>query len=118
MTAFEDGPRPLLVPVHFGLERVEGVELHLVPDALDELDLHLPPIEVSVEIEEVNLEQRRAIVDRRAGAKAGDGWKGAPVDPRDDRINSVSKPVGRLKRDIRRRHAKGASQPLARNHSA
>ena len=57
-------------------------ELELVPDALDELDLHLPPIEVPVEIEEMNFEQGRAVIDRRPRTKAGDGRKGAPVDPR------------------------------------
>ena len=118
MTAFENRPRALLVPVHFGDKRVEGIELQLVPDALDELDFHFAPIKVAIEIEEVNLEQRRAIIDRRAGAKAGDGRKGAPVDPRHHRVNPVSEPVGRLQRDIRRRHAKGAPQALARNHLA
>ena len=39
---------------------------------------------VSIEIEKMNLEQGRPIIDRRAGAEAGDGRKSAPVDPRDD----------------------------------
>ena len=94
------------------------IELQLIPDAFDELDFHFAPIEVAVEIEEMNLEQGRAVIDRRAGAKAGDGRKGAPIDPRHDGINSVCKPVGRLERDIRRRHAKGAPQALAGNHLA
>ena len=92
--------------------------MQLIPDALDELDFHFAAVEVAVEIEEMNFEQRRAVIDRRAGAEAGDGRKGAPVDSRHDGVNSVSKPVGRLKRDIRRRHAKGAPQALARNHLA
>ena len=56
------------------------VEPELVADALDELDLHLPPIEVAVEIEEVDLEQRRPVVDRGQRAEARDRRKGAPVD--------------------------------------
>ena len=98
--------------------RAKGIELQLVADALDELDLHLAAIEVAVEIEEMNLEQGRPVIDCRAGAEAGHGGKGAPVDPRDDRVNPVSQPVGRLKRDIRRRHAERAPQALARNHLA
>ena len=46
------------------------VELELVADALDELDLHLAPIEVAVEIEEMNLEQGRAVIDRRAACRS------------------------------------------------
>ncbi len=115
---FQNLARTLLVALHFRLERVQGIELELVPNALNELDFHFAPIEIAVEIEEMNLKQGRTVIDCRAGAEAGDGGKGAPVDPRHDGVNSVSKPVGRLKRDIRRRHAKGAPQALARNHSA
>src|ERR1700678_864683 len=117
-TRLQNLPGSLLVAVHFGDKRVEGTELQLIPDSLDELDFHLAPIEVAVEIEEMNFEQRRTVVDRRARAEAGDGRESAPVDSRHDSVNSVSKLVGRLERDIRRRHAKCAPQALTRNHLA
>src|SRR6185437_16827284 len=98
--------------------RGNGIELQFIADTRDELDLHLAAIKIPVEIEEMNFEKRRPVIDRRARAKAGDGRKGPPVDPRDDGINAMRKPVGRLKRDIGRRHAKRAPQALARNHLA
>ena len=95
------------------------LELALVADALDELDLHFAPVEVSVETEEMNFEQWRAvIVDRRPGPEAGDSWKGAPLDPRHDRINSVREPVRRLERYIGRWNAERASKALAVNDLA
>src|SRR5262249_23028408 len=114
----QNGAGPLLVPAHLGDERVQRVELQLIPNALDELDLRLPPIEVAVEIEEMNLEQRRGGVDRRPRAGAGGRRKGGALYPAHNRINPMREPVGRLKRDIRRRNAKGAAQALARNHLA
>ena len=117
-TGFQDRARPLFVPRHFGDEQGKGIELELIADALDELDLHFPPIEVAVEIEKMDLEQWRPVIDRRPGAKARDRRKGAPVNSRHDSINAMRKPVGRLERDIRRRHAKRTPQTLARNHLA
>lgn len=51
---FQNGARPLLVPRHFGDERVQGLELELVPDALDELNVHLAAVKVAVKIEKMN----------------------------------------------------------------
>ncbi len=93
-------------------------ELQLIPNAFNELDVHFAPIKVAVEIQEMNFQQRRAVINRGPSAKTSHGRISTPVDAGCDRVNSVSEPVCRLKRDIRRRHAKRAPQPLARNHLA
>src|SRR5579863_1049447 len=112
---FQNGAGARLVALHFGHHERNGLELELVADALDELDLDLPPIEIAVEIEEMDLEQGRTVIDRGPRAEAGDGGKGMALDPRDDRINAVGEPVGGGKRDIRRRDAERAAQTLAGN---
>ena len=96
----------------------EAIELKLalVADALNELDLHFAPVEVSTEIEEMNFEQWRAgLLDRRTGAKARNSWKSAPVNSRHDRVDSVGEPVRRPERDIGRRNTERASKVLAVN---
>src|SRR5579864_3490255 len=112
---FQNGAGARLVALHFGHHERNGLELEFVADALDELDLDLPPIEIAVEIEEMDLEQGRTVIDRGPRAEAGDGGKGMALDPRDDRINAVGEPVGGGKRDIRRRDAERAAQTLAGN---
>src|SRR5579871_6240762 len=110
--ACENRSGALLVPLHFGDEFRERPELLLVPDALHELDLHLAPIEVALEVEQVNFKQGRAVVDGRTNAKAGDRRIGLPVDARDHRIDAVREAVGRLEDDIRRRYAQRAPKTL------
>ena len=43
-----------------------------LPDALDEFDLHLAPIKIAVEVQKMNLQERRTIVDGGPDAEAGD----------------------------------------------
>ena len=58
--------------LHRRLERFEIVELQFRADAADEIDAEPPPVDVLGEIEDVGLEQRRAVVDRRPDAETRD----------------------------------------------
>ncbi len=112
-TGFQNLPRPRLVPRHFGDQCGKGIELELIPDAFDELDLHLPTVEVAVEIQEMNLEQGGPSSTVGRVPKLATAGKARPSTRRYDGINPVGQPVGRLERNIGRRHAKRAPQALA-----
>ena len=96
----------------------KGIELQLIPDTFDELDVHFAPIQVPVEIQEMNFQERRPVINRRPSAETGHGRISAPLDAGRDRVDAVRQLVGRFERNIRRRHAKRATQALARNHLA
>ena len=72
-----------------------------------------PAVEVAGKIEQVNLEQRRAGIDRRPHAEAGDAAMDLAADRRADRIDAESEPIGRLERQIGGRNAERAAEPLA-----
>ncbi len=60
------------VALHLVDQRGERIEFALFPDALDEFDLHLAAVEVAGEIQQMDLEQRRAVIDGRPDAETGD----------------------------------------------
>src|ERR1700734_1845982 len=82
----QDGARPLDVARHFGLQRLQRIELEFVSDAGDDFDAHLVTINVAGEIKQVRLQQRRALIDRRPHAKTGDAVECSPVDARPHRV--------------------------------
>ena len=59
------------VVLHLGDERLDAVKLLLAADEAVEGDLDLLAVEIAVEVEDEDLEQRRAIVEGRAPAEIG-----------------------------------------------
>ena len=53
-------------------ERLGAREALLAADPVDELDVQAAAVEVAGEVEQVDLEQRRAVVEGRAAAEARD----------------------------------------------
>src|SRR5271165_4054024 len=91
----EDRARPFLVALHFLRERSERIELALFPDTLDEFDLHLAPVKIAAEVEEMDLQQRRTVIDGRPDAEARHSRNGFAVDARTYGIDPMRKPAGR-----------------------
>src|SRR5271166_680505 len=112
----EDRARPFLVALHFLRERSERIELALFPDTLDEFDLHLAPVKIAAEVEEMDLQQRRTVIDGRPDAEAGHSRNGFAVRFTIDKpaygIDPMRKPAGRLEGDIGRRNAERAAETL------
>ena len=52
----QDGARPLDVARHFGLQRLQRIELEFVSDAGDEFDAHLATINVATKIKQICLQ--------------------------------------------------------------
>ena len=61
----------------------------------------------------MDFEQRRAGVDRRTHAEAGDAAENLAADRRPDRVDAEGEPIGRLERQIGGRDAELAAEPLA-----
>src|SRR5829696_5262605 len=80
--------------VHAGDERLGAREALLGADPVHELDVQTAAIEVAGEVEQVDLEQRRTIVEGRAAAEARDAAIDlARCDGGPDRVDAVPQPA-------------------------
>jgi len=99
-------------------QRVDRVELQFVADEGDEGDIECRSIEIALEIEQEYFQQRRAIVEGRAAAEAGDAIKalGTPADPH--RIDAVLEAAVLVEADIGCGITELAAAFLAMDHLA
>ena len=109
----QDRAGALDVAPHLVHEGGERIELALFPDALDEFDFHVAPVKIAAKVQQMDLEQRRTVVDGGPDAETGDAWDCFAVEAGSDGIDAVRKPAGRLKGDVRGRNAERAAEPLA-----
>src|SRR5579864_2121090 len=58
------------VVIHLADQGLDRVELQLVADEADEGDIEHLAVEIALEVEQENLQQRRAVVEGRAAAEA------------------------------------------------
>src|SRR6185437_9291900 len=68
------------VGLHLRDKRLAGVELAVGADEVDELDLDVSAIEVTVEVEQEDLEHRHAVIIGRARAEIGSAVVDFAVD--------------------------------------
>ena len=60
------------VVIHLPHQGIDGVELQFVADEGDEGDIERRAVKIALEIEQEDLQQRRAIVEGRTATEAGD----------------------------------------------
>src|SRR5882757_2732355 len=106
------------VVIHLAYQRLNGVEFQLVANETDEGDVEDVAVEVALEIEQEHFEQRRAIVEGRATAVAGDtiDARGPAADPH--RIDAVLERAVLVEADIGGGIAEIAAAPFAMDHLA
>src|SRR6202165_3856990 len=108
------------VVLHLAPQRFDAVELQFFPNKGDEGDVERFSIEIALEIEQEELQQRRAIVEGRAAAEAGDAIKAhlvlslAMADP--NRIDAMLEPAVLVEADIGGGIAEIAAAFLAMDH--
>src|SRR6185503_6114468 len=119
MAQLQAGAGLLRVPMHLLDQRLERVETYFVAQASDEIDVEVAPVEVAIEIEQMNLEQRDRAVERRSGAEARDGRErreARTIDP--DGEDAPERDHLSMQREVGRREAQFAPQPLSELHPA
>src|SRR5690349_10809755 len=79
-TECEDFARLRRIAIDLPHHRVEIRELRLVAQLRDELDVDAPAVEITVEIEEMRLEQRLGAVDRRPDAETRNAGQRIALD--------------------------------------
>src|SRR5258708_11502932 len=67
---------------HLAYQRLDTLELQLLADECDDSDVQRRSVEIALEIEQENLQQRRAIVEGGTAAETGDAVK--TLDPAAD----------------------------------
>src|ERR1700747_582110 len=96
----ENRARALDVARHFLLQRVQRRKFPLFAQPRDELDLHLLPIDIAGKIEEMGLQQGRAVVGGRANAETGDYIESPSRDAGPHGIDAEGETIGRLEGDV------------------
>ena len=82
------------------LERLDRFEFLLVADPADESDIDRAPVEVAVEIEQEDLQQRRTIIEHRPDPEAGDAVVAHVANADAHRIDAVLEPAGWVEPEI------------------
>src|SRR6202453_1670631 len=101
------------VVIHLAYERVQAVELQFLAEESDEGDVEAAAINVALEVEQEDFQQRRAIVEGRTPAKTRDPVE-APVAQADaHRIDAVLEAAILVEPDIGGRVAEVATAVLA-----
>src|SRR5688572_6235416 len=119
MAQLQAGPRLRRVPMHLLDQRIERVETYLVAQAGNEIDVEVAAVEVAIEIEQMNLEQRDRAVERRSRAEARDSRErreARTIDPNGE--DAPERDHLSMQRQVGRRETQFAPQPLSELHAA
>src|SRR5690242_17180656 len=100
------------------LERLDRFEFLLLSNPSDEGDIDRLAVEVVIEVEEIHLEQRRAVVEHRPAAEAGNAVMTDAGDIDAHRIDAVLEPAGGIQLQIGGREAELTAALVAVNDLA